>query len=47
MCNKKKHPILLNMTEEEKSLFLKSAEDNYMSLSAYIRWCVHQVINRK
>lgn len=47
MSNNKKHSLLLNMTEEEKALFLKSANDNYMTLSAYIRWCVHQMIKKK
>ncbi|WP_195429279.1 hypothetical protein [Clostridium sp. D46t1_190503_E9] len=43
---KKKHQLLLNMTQEEKEKFKINAESNFMTLSQYIRFCVHQMINR-
>lgn len=43
---KDKHQLLLNMTKEEKELFMINADSNFMSLSQYIRWCVHQMIKK-
>lgn len=43
---KDKHQLLLNMTEKEKELFKINAESNFITLSQYIRWCVHQMIKR-
>lgn len=43
---KKKHQLLLNMTKEEKEEFKINAESNFMTLSQYIRFCVHQMIKR-
>ena len=40
---KKKHQLLLNMTKEE---FKVNADSNFMTLSQYIRWCVHQMIKK-
>ncbi|MBU6134544.1 MULTISPECIES: hypothetical protein [Clostridium] len=43
---KKKHQLLLNMTQEEKEEFKVNADSNFMTLSQYIRWCVHQMIKK-
>lgn len=43
---KDKYQLLLNMTKEEKELFMINADSNFMTLSQYIRWCVHQMIKR-
>lgn len=44
--NKNKYQMLLNMTQEEKEKFKINADSNFMTLSQYIRWCVHQMIKR-
>lgn len=43
---KNKNQLLLNMTKEEKELFKINANSNFMTLSQYVRWCVHQMIKR-
>lgn len=43
---KDKYQLLLNMTKEEKEKFKINAESNFMTLSQYIRWCVHQMIKK-
>ena len=43
---KDKHQLLLNMTKEEKEKFKTNADSNFMSLSQYIRWCVHEMIKK-
>lgn len=43
---KKKHQLLLNMTQEEKEEFKVNADSNFMTLNQYIRWCVHQMIKK-
>ena len=43
---KDKHQLLLNMTKEEKEKFKTNADSNIMSLSQYIRWCVHEMIKK-
>ena len=43
---KKKHQLLLNMTQEEKEKFKINSDSNFMTLSQYIRWCVHQMIKK-
>ena len=43
---KDKHQLLLNMTKEEQEKFKINADSNFMSLSQYIRWCVHQMIKK-
>jgi len=43
---KDKNQLLLNMTKEEKEVFKINADSNFMSLSQYIRWCVHQMIHK-
>lgn len=43
---KDKYQLLLNMTKEEKELFMINADSNFMPLSQCIRWCVHQMIKR-
>ena len=43
---KDKHQLLLNMTKEEKELFKINADSNFMTLSQYIRWCVHKMIQK-
>ena len=44
--NKNKYQMLLNMTQEEKEKFKINADSNFMTLSQYIRWCVHQMIKK-
>lgn len=43
---KDKHQLLLNMTKKEKEKFKTNADSNFMSLSQYIRWCVHEMIKK-
>lgn len=43
---KDKYQLLLNMTKEEKEKFKINAESNFMTLSQYIRWCIHQMIKK-
>ena len=43
---KKKHQLLLNMTKEEQAEFKINADRNFMTLSQYIRWRVHQMIKK-
>lgn len=42
----KKHSILVNMTQEEKELLRVGAEQNYFTMSQYIRYLILQASKR-
>ena len=44
---KDKYQLLLNIKKKKKELFMINADSNFMSLSQYIRWCVHQIIKKE
>lgn len=46
MRNETKHSILVNMSKEEKELLRIGVEQNYFTMSQYIRYLIRQA-NKK